>query len=621
MKEPDMETDKAQPHKRRADIPEKYRWKLEDIYKTDGDWEQAFSAVPALLESLRKWRGRIAESSGSLLAALEESGNLDMELMELLAYARMRRDEDNAAADYQNMADRAIGLYYQASAVTAFLTPEIAAIPEETLKAWLDSEPGLAPYRHSLDNITRTRPHILPEAQEALLSSFGPVAEGIGDVFTMLDNVDIKLGSVEDSQGNRIELTHAAFALLREHRDRKVRADAFKSVHDAYSAVGRSISVLYGTQVKADLLVASARQYPDSLNAALFSDNLPDSLYAGLIGAVHDGIPGLGVYLEVRRKCLDLDELHFYDAYVPMIAQPEKHYTFEEACDLLRKGLAPLGGQYLEDLEKHLDSRWIDVFETPGKTSGAYSWGSYRSHPYILLNFNGSLSDVFTLAHEIGHSMHTYYSNKRPFSESHYPIFLAEIASTVNENLLMQHLLNRCDTATETGRQEKAFLLNHFLEEFRLTVFRQTLFAEFEWLAHKQAENGGALTADWLCDLYGRLLDQYYGPRIITDDYMRWEWTRIPHFYNAYYVYKYATGFSAAIALSRQIMSGGTDAARRYLAFLGAGGSDYPLRTMAEAGIDLADRQPVDDAMAEFSARLDQLVRLIDGRQASWKPN
>jgi oligoendopeptidase F len=407
-----MEPDRSLPQRKRTEIPEKYRWKLEDIFHTDAEWESAFSTIPDLLKTLREWRGRLADDRRNLLEALEQSGNLDLELMELLAYARMRRDEDNTEARYQDMADRAVGLYYQASAATAFLTPEVAAIPEPTLLAWLDEVPGLAPYRHSLDNIIRSKPHILPEAQEALLSSFGPVAEGIGDIFTMLDNVDIKLGSVDDGSGNCIELTHATFALLREHRSRQVRADAFSQVHQAFAAVGRTISVLYSTQVKADLLQARARQYPDSLNAALFSDYLPESLYAGLLDAVHDGITNLGRYLDLRRQCLELEDLHFYDAYVPMIAQPEKRYSFEEACDLLRKGLAPLGSQYLADLEHHLNERWIDVYETPGKTSGAYSWGSYKSHPYVLLNFNGTLSDVFTLAHEIGHSMHTFDSPK-----------------------------------------------------------------------------------------------------------------------------------------------------------------------------------------------------------------
>lgn len=610
-----MESDTQPPRRSRAEIPEKYRWKLEDIFPTDAAWEAAWSAIPPLLENLQQCRGKLSYSSADLLSALEQASRLDLELMELLAYARMRRDEDNTVSLYQNMADRAIGLYYQTASATAFLTPEIAALPEETILQWLQSEPGLDPFRHSLMDTLRVRQHILPENEESLLSRFGPVAEGIGDVFTMLDNVDIKLGSVDDGKGGTIELTHAAFARLRENPDRTIRAASFAQIHSAYAAVGRTLSVLYSTQIKADLLVAKARHYTDSLSAALSGDNLQPGIYSTLIETIREGRPLLERYLDLRRRSMKLDDLHIYDTYVPMLSQPERRYTFEEACDMLRKGLAPLGSEYLADLEKHLTGRWIDVCETPGKTSGAYSWGSYKTHPFVLLNFGGLLSDVFTLAHEVGHSLHTYYSSRRPYPESHYPIFLAEIASTVNENLLMRYLLGQCDENTEEGRQEKSYLLNHFLEEFRLTVYRQTIFAEFEWRAHLRAEDGEALTSELLCDLYSSLQAEYYGSAIIADDYMKWEWTRIPHFYNAYYVYKYATGFSAAVALSRQILSGESSAVDRYLEFLGAGGSDYPLITLARAGVDLTSCEPIAAALSEFSASLDELALLINGRQ------
>jgi oligoendopeptidase F len=597
-----MESDNQPPRKNRAEIPENYRWKLEDIFQTDTDWELSWSAIPPLIENLQLCRGKLGSSAAGLLSALNQASRLDLEIMELLAYARMRRDEDNTQPFYQSMADRAIGLYYQTAAATAFLTPEIAALPEETIMGWLAEEAGLAPYRQSLMDTLRSRPHILPETEEALLSRFGPVAEGLGDVFTMLDNVDIKFGSIPDGQGGVIELTHARFARLREHPDRAVRAAAFAQIHTAYAGVGRTLSALYGTQIKADLLFARARHYQDSLNAALAVDNLPQSLYDTLIEAVRDGRPALSRYLDLRRQSMKLQDLHIYDTYVPMLSQPERHYTFEQACAMLRQGLAPLGAQYLADMENHFAGRWIDVCETPGKTSGAYSWGSYKSHPYVLLNYSGTMTDIFTLAHEIGHSMHTFYSNQRPYPESHYPIFLAEIASTVNEILLMRHMLGQCDVRT-------------VLEEFRLTVFRQTLFAEFEWLVHQRAEAGDALTAEWLCDLYSSLQAAYYGQAIVPDDYMKWEWTRIPHFYNAYYVYKYATGFSAAVALSQQILTGGQPAVVRYLRFLGAGGSDYPLTILADAGVDLTVRDPIIAAISEFSASLDELALLVNERQ------
>lgn len=606
-----MEMKKNANPQNRNEVPEKLRWRLEDIFTADRDWEAALKAVVPKIEAFSRHKGHLAESPACLAAALNEADLLDMELMELFSYARMRRDEDNGNNLYQDMTDRITGIYYQSATATAFLSPEIAAIPEETLRAWIDQEPVLGPHRHQLQNLLRTRPHILPEAEEALLSRFGPVAEGIDQTFTMLDNVDIKLGSVSDGAGGTIELTPAVFGRLREHRDRQIRSDAFARVHRAFSDFGQTLSALYATRVKADILFALARRHPDTLSEALFGNNLPVSLYDGLIEAIHEGQATLNRYLALRRSRLGLDELHIYDTYVPMIDVPERLYTFEQACEIIRDGLAPLGPVYREVLELHLKGRWIDVCETPGKTSGAYSWGTYKTHPYILLNFSGTLSDLFTLAHELGHSLHTWFSSRRPYSEAHYPIFLAEIASTVNEILLMHTLLKTCDDQTEAGRHEKAYLLNHFLEEFRLTVFRQTMFAEFEWLVHQRAEQGEALTADVMCQLYLGLLRQYFGPDLVIDDYMKWEWARIPHFYNAYYVYQYATGFSAAVALSRQILSEGEPAVKRYLEFLGAGRSGYPLDLLARAGVDLSGPEPVRQAMTEFSDRLAELSELL----------
>ncbi|MGI6334281.1 MAG: oligoendopeptidase F [Saccharofermentanales bacterium] len=608
-----MNTDQQVNKRTRADIPEKYRWRLEDIFPDDESWEAAWQAISPLLDDLFTHRGKLGSGASELAEALEKTSCIYLELMELLAYARMRRDEDNTVAKYRNMADRATSLYYQSASAMAFLTPEIAALPEDLVNDWLATEPRLQPFRQTLLDVMRTRPHILPENEEALLSRFGPVAEGLGDIFSMLNDVDIRLGDIDDGRGGKIELTHAEFSRLRENPDRKVRAAAFEQMHQAYGNIGGTLSVLYSTQVKADLVVAKTRRYQNSLQAALFNDNLPDSIYSTLIAEVRNGLPILGCYLNLRKSCMNLEELHLYDTYVPMLSQPVRQYTFEQACDLLRAGLAPLGEQYLADLELHLNNRWIDVYETPGKTSGAFSWGTYKSHPYVLLNFNGTFSDVFTLAHEVGHSMHTFYSHKRHYAESSYPIFLAEIASTVNENLLMRHLLDRCDENTAEGKQEKAYLLNHFLEEFRQTVFRQTLFAEFEWRAHQRAEEGEALTADWLCDLYAGLLDDYYGSVARIDDYMKWEWARIPHFYNAYYVFKYATGFSAAVALSQRILSDAPEARSRYLQFLGAGSSDYPMAILNRAGVDLTTGEPVKAALTEFAASLDQLALLING--------
>ncbi len=606
-----MSNEKNQTIKSRQDIPEKYRWQLEDIFASDDAWEATLLQIPQMQTTVTGYKGRLSEDPERLAAALEASEKLDMLLMELIAYARMRRDEDNGIGLYQDMTDRVTSLYYQSAATTAFLAPEIAEIPEETLKSWLSESSSLEPFRHQLENLMRSRPHLLPEREEALLSRFGPVTEGIGHTYTMLDNVDIKLGAIKDETGETIELTPAVFGQLREHHSRTVRAKAFAQIHKAFSDLGRTFATLYSTQIKADILFALARNHQNSLSAALFEDNLPVSLYEGLIESIHQGQPTLNRYLSLRKKRLGLDELHIYDTYVPMLDMPARRYSFDQACDMIRKGLEPLGPVYQEALERHLSNRWIDVYETPGKTSGAFSWGTYRSHPYILLNFSGTQSDLFTLAHELGHSLHTWFSDKRPYSESHYPIFLAEIASTVNEILLMRTLLEACDDQTESGRQEKAYLLNHFLETFRLTVFRQTMFAEFEWSVHQRVEQGEALTADTICTVYQGLLSQYFGPDVVIDDFMKWEWTRIPHFYNAYYVFQYATGFSAAVAISRQILTEGQPAVDRYLAFLSSGGSDYPLNLLAKTGVDLSGPEPVDLAMQEFSDRLDELTGIL----------
>lgn len=595
----------------RSELDKQYIWRLEDMFYDDTTWETAFAQIPAAITTVSAYRGRLAESSTVLAAALAADHALSQQVMELFTYARMRRDEDNSRSAYQEMTDRAMALFYQSAEATAFFMPEIARIEEATLRQWIETDHGLFEDRHHLLDSLRHRPHTLSEPEEVLLSKSGPMAEGIDDIYTMLDNVDIKLGNITDENGQTVELTPSLFALCRENKDRRVRAEAFSKMHAAYQGLVNTMGALYNTRIKANLFYSSARRHPSSLTAALFGDNLPETLYTGLIETVKSHLPTLYRYFDVRRKRLDLPDLHIYDTYIPITDLPSRRFTFEEACDVLRSGLTPLGDRYMANLEKLLTDRWIDAYETAGKTGGAYSWGSYGSHPYILLNFAGTLSDVFTLAHEAGHSMHSFYSNQRPYSQSQYPIFLAEIASTVNENILLRYLIRQCDTTTPAGRQEKAYLLNHFLEEFRLTVFRQTMFAEFELIVHQRMEKGEALSADAFCRIYEDLLHQYFGPDVVVDDYMRYEWTRIPHFYTSYYVFKYATGLSCAVALGQRILQEGGPAVAPYLDFLGAGGSDYPLATLKRAGIDLSTTAPIEAAMAEFAATLAEFEALI----------
>ncbi len=606
----------------RSDVPWADRWRLEDIFATDAAWETELAALAGRIADLAAYQGRLADDALTLAAALDLSSALDEAFAELQAYAHMRRDEDHSLSLYQDMNDRVTGQYYDYAARTAFLLPELARIDPAVLDDWLNSTPALAAHRQPLREVIRNRPHILSEAEESLLSRFGPVNEGIGDVFSMLDTVDINLGSITGADGQPLPLTHARFAQLREDPDRRLRADSFRQVHQAYAGMGQTLATLYSLRVKADLLFSAARRHPDALSAALFADNLPADLYHNLITTIHGGQPVLNRYFALRRQLLDLPDLHIYDTYLPLSQLPPRHFSYSEAAAMVRDSLQILGPEYLAVVDQHLADRWIDVYETPGKANGAYSWGTYRTHPFILLNYSGMLSDVFTLAHELGHSLHTWYANRhQPFTMSHYPIFLAEIASTVNENLLMHHLLSQCDTTTVAGRTEKIWLLSHFLETFRLTVFRQTMFAEFEWQVHHKARQGESLTADSLGRLYRDLLSQYFGPDVVIDDFMQWEWARIPHFYSAFYVYKYATGFAAAVAISQAIRQQGDPAVARYLAFLAAGGSDYPLDLLQQAGVDMLTPLPVEAALAAFAASLDELASLVaQDRPASAGP-
>ena len=597
--------------KKRAEIAAQDTWRLEDIFASDAVWEEAFTGLGAMADKLVSMRGSVTASADRLADSLDLDDSLSRSLMECYAYARMRKDQDNAQTVYQAMFERISAAYYRIGAETAFLVPEITQASEETLRTWMGSEPRLLVYRHLLDNLLRQKPHILPEREEQLLAQVGPLSEGISDAFTMLDNVDLKYGAIEDEQGNPVELTGGRFGRFRENRDRRVRQDAFRRIHETFAGMGNTIATLYAANVKSDLFFSRARNYGSSIERALFGDRLEKRVYTGLIDAVHESMPAMERYLELRKHLMGLGELHIHDCYVPLVELPKHDYSFEEACGLVRQGVAVLGADYAQNLDRLLTDRWIDIYESEGKTGGAYAWGTYGSHPYMLLNFSGGLSDVMTLAHEAGHCMHSFYSNRQPHVDASYPIFLAEIASTVNEILLIRTLMGKCDETEPQGKMEKAYLVNKMIEEFRLTVFRQTMFAEFEMITHEQAEAGVPLTADALCTTYEGLLRKYFGPGVVIDDYMRWEWARIPHFYNAFYVFKYATGFSAAVAFHRMIEQEGAPAVERYLGFLGAGGSDYPLDTLRKAGLDMADPAPVRSALAQFGDLVSELEALL----------
>ncbi len=602
----------------RSEIPAEYTWRLTDIYGTEAEWEAALAGVQEQAGRLAGFRGRLAEGPDTLRQALLLFEEMEKGLERVYMYAKLSMDVDNADPKYQAMHDRALAVLFQIQEDSSFLTPEMTALEPETLHDWVYGDPALADFRHMADDVIRSRAHVLSAREEQLLAMASPALESMDTAFTMLDSVDLKRGEVTDEKGRRVELTDGLFGKFRDSRDRRVRADAFQAMHTAFAGMGNTIAALYAGSVRADVFGAKARRFDSCLDQALYSDNLPRSVYTGLIEAVRAHLPAYYRYLELRRRRLGVEKLHIYDCYLPIVDMPNKEYTYEQAKELVREYLAPLGEEYRRDLDRLLAGGWVDVYETKGKATGAYATGVYGVHPYMLLNFVGQLGDVFTLAHEAGHCMHTYYSDTQPYMMKDYPIFLAEIASTVNENLLMRGMMGRCDLSTEQGRKEKAFLINRFLEEFKGTVYRQTMFAEFELRVHEMAEKGEPLTGEALCGVYGGLLRDYFGPDVEIDEYMRWEWARIPHFYNAFYVFKYATGFSAAAAITRGLLAGGDGSAvERYLAFLHAGGSDYPAETLKRAGVDMSTPAPVEAALAEFEAMLAELEELLEGGPAA----
>ncbi len=583
----------------------KEQWDLTDIYVDDAAWEADLERVQSLADKVASFRGKLTDDT-CLRDALLADAKLSELIEKVYGYAHMRYDLDHTDAAAQAMRDKALAAYYAAGEATAFLTPEMTALPVETLAGLTHTFPELSAYTHMLENLVRNRPHVLSEREEQLLTMAAPALSAMDTAFSMLESADLNKGEITDENGEKLALTDGTFAKCRESRDRRVRAEAFRVFHEAFASMGNTIASLYAGQVRADVFRSRARGFDSCLKKALFGDNLPESLYTGLIDAVHAYLPAHHRYLELRRKALGVEKLHLYDCYVPLVGDmDDASYTYEQAKEKVRAYLKPLGDTYLEDLDRLLAGGWVDVYEKPGKATGAYATGVYGVHPYMLLNFMGKLNDVFTLAHEAGHCMHTYYSDTQPYVNKDYPIFLAEIASTVNENLLLRGMLQE----TEDPRT-RAYLINHFIDELRGTVIRQTMFAEFEWKVHTLGEEGKPLAAEVFCGVYHELLTQYFGENVEIDPYMDWEWARIPHFYRAFYVFKYATGFSAAAAISQQLLQ--TAEAAPYLAFLSAGGCDYPLETLKKAGVDLSTPQPVMTALSEFEQRIEELEKLLE---------
>jgi len=594
--------------KTRDQIDKKYKWNIEamiaDESTIDKDLEDVKAQASAYAEEFSR---KLTQSAEVLLKAYRDRDAIWRKLEDIYVYSRMRRDENNAESKYQAMSDKCGAVIAAVSASMSFFTPELLAASDDIILGYIEENEGLKEYEFAIKDTLRQKEHILTEAEENLLAQMSEVTKATNDIFTMLNNADIKFASIEDEDGDEVEVTHGNYIKFMESHDRKVREAAYNAMYDSYKELINTIATTYNYNTKTDVVGARIRKYDSARAAALSGDNIPGEVYDNLVSVVNDNLPAMHRYVELRKKMLGIDKMYMYDMYVPLIELPKNVIYYEEALDMMREGLAPLGEEYIDKMNAGLAEGWIDVYENKGKTSGAYSFGSYDSFPYILLNYTDTLKDVFTIVHEMGHSMHSRYTrDEQPYIYGSHSIFTAEVASTVNESLLMQHLLSK-----DNDIEMRKYLLNLHLEEFRTTLFRQTMFAEFEDITHKAIEAGQVLTAEWMCEQYEALNAKYYGPAVEKDDTIKYEWARIPHFYNAFYVYKYATGYSAATAISNKILSEGKPAADKYIEFLKTGESDYPIELLKIAGVDMSTPEPIEKAMETFNTLLDEFEKLV----------
>lgn len=592
----------------RQDVDVSETWNLESIYASNEAWEEEFESVKAMLPLLVEYKGRLGQSADTLYEGLQLRDEVSRRLYKLYTYAHMRYDENTADSFYQAMNDRARTLASQIGATLAFMTPELLAVPETTIEAYLNENADLAMYRHAFDELNQEREHVLTEAEEAILAKAGEVLGQSGTTFGMLNNADLTFPKIKGEDGEETELTHGRFITFLESSDRSVREAAFKAMYGTYAKYTNTLASTLAGSVKKDNFYADVRKFPSARAAALHGNAIPESVYDGLVEAVHEHLPLLHRYVALRKRVLGLDELHMYDMYTPLVSEVEMKVSYEEAKQLMVEGLAPLGAEYKHILEEGLSERWVDVRETRGKRSGAYSSGAYDTQPFILMNWQDNINNLFTLAHEFGHSVHSYYTRKsQPYPYGDYSIFVAEVASTTNEALLNDYLLKKV-----TDRKEKLYLLNNQLETFRGTLFRQTMFAEFEHAIHDAARLGQSLTPEFLTSTYYALNQKYFGEEIVLDEEIGLEWARIPHFYYNYYVYQYATGISAAAALTDQILEEGQPAVERYINnFLKAGSSNYPIEVLKAAGVDMTTKAPVEAALRQFERVLDEFEALL----------
>lgn len=588
----------------RSDVPAEQRWRLEDLFVSQASWDKEYQQVNKLVKEISQYEGKLTDAA-SVKACFELDDKLSLHTERLYVYANMRHHEDMAAPTYMALSDKAKKLSVQVGEATSFITPEILSLTEEQLSSFI-ANPDLTAYKFALTEMHRQKPHVLSKPEEALMAQVGNLSQAPNTIFSMLNNADMKFPLVKDEHGEEIELTHGRYIQFLESSDRDVRRNAFQAMYATYSKQKNTLAATLSANVTKNIFYARARKYPSVLEMSLTGDNIPVEVYSNLIDTIHEHLPLLHRYMKLRKKLLKVDELHMYDLFTPLVEEFKMDIPYEQAKQTVVESLKPLGDSYMKVLNEGLEDGWIDVYENEGKRSGAYSWGAYGTHPYVLLNHKDNLNSMFTLTHEMGHALHSYHSDHAlGYRDAQYTIFLAEVASTLNEALLMDYMLKK-----STDPKEKMYLLTYYADQFRTTVFRQTMFAEFEKIIHEAVESGDSLTPQELSKIYYELTAKYHGPEMTVDQDIEMEWARIPHFYTSFYVYKYATGFSAATSFAKQIMDEGQPAVERYLGFLNSGGSDYSINILQRAGVDMSSPLPIRQAMEVFEGLIEQMEQL-----------
>ncbi|WP_375179621.1 oligoendopeptidase F [Enterococcus rotai] len=592
----------------RSSLPVEKTWDLTKIFKDDQAFDEAFQALSDELKKVEQFKGSLDKGSDAFLGSIEMLLEIYRKVEVIYVYAHLKNDQDTTNTTYQALYARASSLLAQTSESVAWFEPEVLSLDDERIWGYFDENPKLATYRHFIETILNERPHILSADQEALLAGAGEIFEASSNTFSILNNADLKFPVIENENGEKIQLTHGVYGQLMENTHRSVREEAFKGLYSVYEQFKNTFAQTLSSHVKAHNYKAKVRNYSSARAAALSNNHIPESVYDTLVDVVNHNLPLLHRYVSLRKRLLKVDELHMYDMYTPILGEASIKYSYDEAKAKALTALKPMGEEYLTVVQSAFNDRWIDVIENQGKRSGAYSSGAYDTAPYILMNWHDSLDQLYTLVHEMGHSVHSYFTrSNQPYVYGDYSIFLAEIASTTNENLLTEYLLE-----TETDPRIRAYVLNHYLDGFKGTIFRQTQFAEFEHFIHTEDAKGTPLTSEYLGEYYGDLNQKYYGPDVKKDPEISLEWSRIPHFYYNYYVYQYATGFSAASALANKILANEPSALENYLTYLKSGSSDYPIEVMKKAGVDMTKPEYIEDAMTVFEARLNELEQLIE---------